>query len=55
MKNSELFITLPEYIATPDGMAIDQYDNLVLSCPNFADDNLAGCICKIDKDKNIKK
>ena len=37
MKQSTLFAILPDYINTPDGMAIDQYGNLVLSCPNYAD------------------
>lgn len=55
MRTPKLFTLLPDYICTPDGMAIDQYGNLVLSCPNYADDNLPGCIVKIDKDKNIRK
>lgn len=36
-------------------MEIDQYGNLVLSCPNFADDALSGCVVKIDKAGNVKK
>lgn len=55
MQESKLFTILPEYVCTPDGMAIDQNDNLVLACPNFADDALEGCVIKIDKEKNIKK
>ena len=38
MKISKLFMTLPEaYACTPDGMEIDRYGNLILSCPNYAD------------------
>lgn len=55
MKQSTLFAILPDYINTPDGMAIDQYGNLVLSCPNYADTSTSGVVVKIDKDRNIKK
>ena len=53
MIESKLFLALPEYIATPDGMAIDAEGNLILACPNYADQSLPGCIVKIDKDKNL--
>ncbi|MDD6799660.1 MAG: phage head-tail adapter protein, partial [Firmicutes bacterium] len=55
MKKSTLFALLPDYVATPDGMAIDMEGNLILACPNYADQTRSGCILKIDKDKNIKK
>ena len=55
MKKSKLFAVLPDYVATPDGMAIDAEGNLILACPNYADQTLPGCILKIDKDKNITK
>ncbi len=55
MKKSKLFMKLPEYVCTPDGMAIDGDGNLILACPNYADEKMAGCILKIDKDKNISK
>lgn len=55
MKKSTLFAKLPEYVATPDGMAIDKDGNLVLACPNYAIPDMPGCILKIDKYKNIKK
>ena len=55
MQTSKLFSILPEYICTPDGMEIDRDGNLVLSCPNYADDNLSGCVVKIDKQGNVKK
>ena len=40
---------MPEYISTPDGMTIDSEGNLILACPNYADQTLPGCILKIDK------
>lgn len=55
MLQPKLFAKLPEYICTPDGMEIDQNGNLVLSCPNYADESMSGCVVKIDKDKNLTK
>ena len=55
MKESKLFALLPDYVATPDSMAIDSEGNLILSCPNFANPTLPGCVLKIDKDRNITK
>ena len=54
MQTSRLFTLLPEeYVCTPDGMEIDKDGNLIVSCPNYADDNMSGCVIRIDKDKNI--
>ena len=56
MQNSKLFTLLPEeLVCTPDGMAIDKDDNLILSCPNFANMDMPSCVLKIDKDRNIRK
>lgn len=56
MQKPRLFTILPEYICTPDGMEIDRRNgDLILSCPNYAQDEAAGCIVRIDKDKNIRK
>lgn len=55
MQQPKLFALLPDYVSTPDGMAIDMDGNLILSCPNYADTSMPGCILKIDKNKNIEK
>ena len=55
MQQSRLFLALPEYISTPDGMEIDQEGNLILSCPNFAQPETSGCVVKIGKDKKVTK
>lgn len=55
MLTPELFMILPDYVCTPDGMEIDHEGNLILSCPNFAQDNLSGCMVRIDKNKNVSK
>ena len=50
MLQSKLFVHLPEYINTPDGMDIDKDGNLIVSCPNFADPTTSGLVIKIMKD-----
>lgn len=57
MLQPKLFAKLPEYVTTPDGMAIDAQGNLILACPNYGEiyAKKPGCILKIDKDKNIRK
>ena len=52
---STLFAKLPEDVVTPDGMAIDREGNLILACPNYADQSKAGCILKIKNQNNIQK
>lgn len=52
---SKLFARLPDFVSTPDGMAIDPQGNLILACPNYADQSLPGCLAKIDSNGNIRK
>ncbi|MBE6541791.1 MAG: phage head-tail adapter protein [Ruminococcaceae bacterium] len=54
MIEPKLFAVMPEYVTTPDGMAIDSEGNLILACPNYAG-GAPGCIVKIYKDRNIRK
>lgn len=55
MQESKLFSVLPEYICTPDGMAIDRHGNLVLSCPNYAEDTMSGLVARLDRQGTCKK
>ena len=55
MQTPTLFLLLPDYISTPDGMEIDQEGNLILSCPNFADLSMPSCIVKIDRERKVTK
>ena len=55
MQESKLFSVLPEYICTPDGMAIDHHGNLVLSCPNYAEDTMSGLVARLDHQGNCEK
>ena len=41
---SRLLVALPDFVATPDGMAVDPQGNLVVACPNFADAAKPGCL-----------
>lgn len=50
-----MFMLLPDYISTPDGMEIDKNGDLILSCPNFADLSMPSCIVRITKDGKIRK
>lgn len=55
MKETKLFSRLPDYVCTPDGMALDKNGNLVLSCPNYARNDLSGIICRVDRNGNCTK
>ena len=56
MKQPRLFTLLPEeYVSTPDSMAVDWNGDLILSCPNYATDDVSGCIVRIAKNTNITK
>ena len=55
MQQSELFLVLPDYCPTPDGMAIAPNGDLILACPNFANQSYPACMMRITKDKKISK
>lgn len=56
MQTSRLFTLLPEeYVCTPDGMEIDKNGDLIVSCPNFAQDDMSGSVIRITKDMKISK
>ncbi len=55
MQKPRLFAKLPEFVSTPDGMAIDAEGNLILACPNFADPSMPGCLVKFDHTGKARK
>jgi len=55
MHQPKLFAKLPDYVNTPDGMAIDSEGNLILACPNYADPSRAGCLMKFDRNRTASK
>ena len=54
-QKSELFVTLPDYCPTPDGMAIASNGDLIVACPNFADITQPACLMRITKDGKVTK
>ena len=53
-KSSRLLVTLPEICPTPDGMAIDGDGNLIVACPNYADDTHPAVLMKIDRQNRAR-
>ena len=54
LKKTELsFILLPEQCSTPDGLAINNNGDLLLTCPNYADPSKKACILRIDSSFNV--
>jgi sugar lactone lactonase YvrE len=51
----KLFTLLPDDCATPDGMAVDTEGNLIVACPNFADQTKPGCLIKISLDRKVTR
>ncbi len=54
-KQPELFCLLPDYVSTPDGMAVHESGDLILACPNYAIEEMPGCVLRITKDRQIRK
>ena len=55
MQTPQLFVELPDFCPTPDGMDIAPDGSLVVACPNYADQSQPGCLIKIDAEGNVKK
>ena len=55
LQQSELFLVLPDYCPTPDGFAIAPNGDLILTCPNFANQRFPGSVMRITKDGQISK
>jgi len=54
-QTARLFVTLPAFCPTPDGMAVDPQGDLVVACPNYADQAQPACLVKIGKDRKVAK
>lgn len=55
LQKSRLFMELPDYCPTPDGMAVAANGDLVLACPNFADITKPACLMRISKGGMVRK
>lgn len=50
----KLFLNLPDYINTPDGMTLDpETGNIILAAPNFNDPTAPGVLMQIDPKNNL--
>ena len=47
-------LALPDFVVTPDGMAIAPDGDLLLACPNFASPGVPGRFVKIGKDRKVR-
>ena len=52
-KKAELFLDLPEYCNTPDGMTLGDDGNIYLSCPNFNNPVFPGLVMKINPQNEL--
>lgn len=50
-----LLSTLPDYVTTPDGMAIAPDGALIVACPNYADPTKPACLLRISPTHQIEK
>lgn len=54
-KQAELLVELPDYCNTPDGMALLPDNSLILSVPNFNDEQQPSLLMKITADNQVEK
>ncbi|NBK20930.1 MAG: phage head-tail adapter protein [Spirochaetia bacterium] len=55
MFEPKLFALLEDYVTTPDGMTVAPNGDLVLACPNFADQSKPGCLVRFDEKRKARK
>lgn len=49
-----LLVELPEICPTPDGMALDADGNIILACPNYADQSHPAVLMRIDPENRVR-
>jgi len=54
LKTPKLLVKLPEICPTPDGMAMDDKGNIILACPNYADQTHPAVLMKIDPKNQVR-
>lgn len=54
LTHSKLLVELPDICPTPDGMAIDSAGDIIVACPNYADQSQPAVLMKIDKDNQAR-
>lgn len=54
LEKPQLLVKLPEICPTPDGMALDAEGNVILACPNYADQSHPAVLMKIDRQNRVR-
>ncbi len=54
LTRSRLLVEMPAICPTPDGMALDSEGNIIVACPNYADQSQPAVLMKIDKNKQVR-
>lgn len=54
LREPRLLARLPEICPTPDGMALDASGNIILACPNYADQSHPAVLMKIDPENHVR-
>ncbi|MCX5672263.1 MAG: hypothetical protein NTU94_13175 [Planctomycetota bacterium] len=52
LKEARLLVVLPDYVNTPDGMALMPDNSIILSVPNFNDPTSPAVLVKISPDNS---
>jgi len=55
LQTSKLLVALPDFCPTPDGMAVAPDGELVVACPNYADQTKPACLIRLSKDGRVRK
>lgn len=55
MFEPKLFALLDDYATTPDGMTVASDGELVLACPNYADQSKPGCLLRFNDRREARK
>ncbi len=55
LREPRLFVVLPDFCPTPDGMDVHPQGDLVVACPNYADQSKPACLIRIDRDRKVSK
>ncbi|NQU22240.1 MAG: SMP-30/gluconolactonase/LRE family protein [Candidatus Nealsonbacteria bacterium] len=50
----KLLVALPEICPTPDGLAMDAAGNIIIACPNYADQSHPAVLMKLDRDNKVR-
>ncbi len=53
-RQPRLLVKLPDICPTPDGMALDSSGDIILACPNYADQTQPAVLLKVDRENGAR-